>query len=95
MNTFPDVMEYYCDLYDFDIDDNSYEIDYKDDDDIEEFYEYVREKGIVRIWIVTYWRDVYDPDDVMEDELIDKYNLTKIEYYYYRLDIVLMLYRVY
>lgn len=90
----PDVMEYYCDRYDFDLDDNSYAIDYRNDDDIEEFFNHVRENGILRIWIVTYWRDLVDPDDEMEDELIDKYNLTKIEYYYFRLDITLMLYRV-
>ncbi len=94
VNKLPDVMEYYCDLYDFDLEENSYGIDYKNNDEIEEFYEYIRERGILRIWIVTHWRDVYDPNDEMEDELIDKYNLTKIEYYYYRLDITLMLYSV-
>ncbi|MFX1383498.1 MAG: glycosyltransferase family 39 protein [Promethearchaeota archaeon] len=94
-NKLPEVMEYYCDKHDFDFEKNTYDLIYKDED-IEEFFEYVEEEGITRIWIVSYWKHVVDPDDKTGDELDDEYgyDLEKIEEYEFRLDIKLILYEV-
>ena len=88
-----DVMEYYSDLNDFDLEDNFYELIY-DDDEIEEFYEDILKENITRIWIITFWENYRDPKDETEEMLIDDYNLEEIEEYKFRLDIKLTLYEV-
>ncbi|MFX1503605.1 MAG: hypothetical protein ACFFDH_21775, partial [Promethearchaeota archaeon] len=91
----PDVMEYYCDLNNFDFDENTYNLIYEKKD-IEEFFEYVEDKGINRIWIVSYWNHVVDPEEKTEDKLEDVYghDLEKIEEYEFRLDLTLILYEL-
>ena len=51
---YSDVMEYYSDLNDFDLEDNFYELIYNDDE-IEEFFEDIFEENITKIWIITFW----------------------------------------
>ena len=89
----PRVMEYYCDRHDFDFDENTYDLNYKEDE-IEEFFKYVSDEGIKRIWIVSYWPHVLDPDDKTEDKLVDEYNLIKVKDYEFRRDITLTLYEI-
>ena len=89
----PDVMRYYSDLHDFDLSDNDYILNY-DDDDIEEFFDEISEDDINRIWIVLYWLDLDDSEGKTEDKLIDEYNLTKVDEYEFRYDIILVLYEI-
>jgi uncharacterized membrane protein len=89
----PDVMKYYSDLNDFDLEDNSIELNY-DEDDIEEFFDDISDDDITRIWILSYWSNLKDSEEKTEDFLIDDYNLTKIEEYEFRNDIILTLYEI-
>ena len=93
VNQLPRVMEYYCDRHDFDFDEYTYDLKYKEDE-IKEFFRYVSDEGIKRIWIVSYWPHVLDPDDKTEDKLVDEYNLIKVKDYEFRRDITLTLYEV-
>jgi len=89
----PDALRYYSDLHDFDLDDNSYILDYGADG-IEEFSDEISDEDITRIWIVFYWLDLDDSEEKTEDKLIDEYNLTKVDEYEFRLDIILVLYEI-
>lgn len=95
-NQLPEVMKYYCDLHDFDFDENTYNLEYEDGD-IEEFFEFIEDEGIDRIWIVSYWKHIVDPDSKTKDKLQDEdfgYRLVKIESYEFRLDLTLTLYEL-
>ena len=95
VNQLPEVMAYYSDLHDFDFDENTYKLTYEDKY-IEEFWEYVEEEEITRVWIVSYWKQTVDPDDKTVDKLEDGYGyeLEKIEKYEFRLDLTLRLYEL-
>ena len=95
MNQLPEVMAYYSDLHDFDFDENTYNLLYEDKY-IEEFWEYVEDEEINRVWIVSYWKETVDPDDKTVDKLEDGYGyeLEKIEKYEFRLDLTLRLYEL-
>lgn len=90
---YSDVMEYYSDLNDFDLEDNFYEL-YYNEDDIEKFFEEMVEKNITRIWIITFWDNYRDPNDKTEEEFVDEYNFDNIDEFKFRLDIKLTLYEI-
>ncbi|MFX0071253.1 MAG: hypothetical protein ACFFAO_09200, partial [Candidatus Hermodarchaeota archaeon] len=90
---YSDVMEYYSKKNDFDLEDNFYTILYEEDE-IEDFFEEVHEENITRIWIITFWEKIRDPNDKTESTLIDEYDLDKIDKYKFRLDITLTLYEL-
>ena len=91
----PEVMAYYCDLHDFDFDENTYDLLYEDKN-IKEFFKFVEDEKITRIWIVSYHKHIYDPDDKTKDKLEDEYgyNLEEVEKYEFRLDLTLTLYEI-
>lgn len=89
----PDSLRYYCELHDFDLSDNSYILNYEDDD-IEEFFDELSEDDITRIWFIFYWLNLDDSVEKTEDKLIDEYNLTKVDEYEYRIDIILAMYEI-
>jgi uncharacterized membrane protein len=91
---YSDVMEYYSDLNDFDLEDNFYILNYEDEDEIEEFIEDIYEDNITRIWIIKFWKNIRDPNGKTDDLLVEEYDLEEIEEYKYRLDIKLTLYEV-
>ncbi len=90
---YSDVMEYYSDLNNFDLDDNFEEVIY-DEDEIEEFFEDITKDNITRIWIITFWESYRDPKDKTDDMIVDEYDLEEIKEYNYRLDITLALYEL-
>jgi hypothetical protein len=90
---YSEVMEYYSNENNFDLDDNFYELNY-DEDDIEEFFKEISKDNITRIWVINFWDKIRDPDDKTEELLIEEYDLDKIEKYKFRLDITLILYEV-
>ena len=71
---YSDVMEYYSEQNDFDLEDNFYVLNY-DDDKIEDFFEDLVEDNITRIWIIDFWEKIRDPDDKTDDLLVEEYNL--------------------
>jgi len=89
----PDVMKYYSDLNDFELEENSYILNYKEDD-INEFFDEMRDDDITRIWILLYWLNMDDTEDKTENKLVDEYNLTKVDDYEFRHDITLILYEI-
>lgn len=89
----PTTLEYYCELNNFDFSKNSYQLKYTEDE-IEDFFEYIEENNITRIWLIDFWEHIIDPDNLTKELLIDEYNLTKEEKYEFRLDISLTLYEL-
>ncbi|MFX1391952.1 MAG: glycosyltransferase family 39 protein [Promethearchaeota archaeon] len=89
----PYPMEYYSELYGFDLDKYFYELNYNDDD-IEEFFDEISDENITRIWIISFWERTRDPSGETEDLLIDEYDLEEENDYSFRLDIELTLYKV-
>ena len=86
-------MLYYSELNNYDINDDFYEL-YYNNDDIEEFFDYIHNHNVTRIWIVMFWNDVRDPDDITEKDLVNEYSLEEIDDYQFRLDIKLILYEI-
>ena len=86
-------MEYYSDLNDFDLEENSYKLDYNEDD-IEEFFEEIDDDDITRIWILLYWLNLDDSEEKTKDKFVDEYNLTKVDEFEFRHDITLKLYEI-
>jgi len=89
----PDVMKYYSDRNDFELEENSYILNY-DEDDIIEFFDEMSDDNINRIWILLYWLNMDDSEEKTEDKLVDEYNLTKVDDYIFRHDITLILYEI-
>ena len=86
-------MEYYSDLNNFDLEENSYKLDYNEDD-IEEFFEEINDDDITRVWILLYWLNLDDTEEKTKDKFVDEYNLTKVDEFEFRHDITLKLYEI-
>jgi len=93
INQLPAEMKYYCEIHDFDFEDNTFNLEY-DKDEIKDFIDDLYKENISRVWIIGYWHHITDPDGETEDKLIDKYNFDEIKEYNFRLDLTLTLYEI-
>lgn len=87
----PPVMEYYSNLNEFNLSNEVYDLNYNNAE-ISAFFDYISQKNITRIWFVNFWLHIRDPTHLTQNLIIEPYNLIKISYYNFRLNISLVLY---
>jgi len=88
----PCPLNYYCRINNFNLSENFYNLTYNEEK-INEFFDYISNEKISRIWIIKYWQHIRDPNHITEKILIEKHHLVKIYQYDFRLNISLTLYQ--